>query len=155
MKDKDIIQETLDKLAQYKVETPHDGLFNIFTDEFETRNKVLNKNKKDITDRNKIILTYLFTMALVAFLAPHPFNICIITFCILLGFLYTSISEYLIIKRKQTLLHDMDEYAEFIMNLFLDHNLDYYDRNTNSSSWEGFLKRCHNYCQFAIDGGLR
>ena len=38
MKDKDIIQETLNKLAQYKVETPHDGLFNIFTDEFKARN---------------------------------------------------------------------------------------------------------------------
>ena len=150
MKDKDIIQENLDKLAQYKVETPHDGLFNIFTDEFETRNKVLNKNKKDITDRNKIILTYLFAIALVAFLAPYPFNICIVTFCILLGFLCASISEYLILKRKQTLMHGMDEYAEFIMNLFLDHNLDYYDRNINSSSWEGFLKRCHNYCQFAM-----
>ena len=150
MKDKDIIQETLDKLTQYKVETPHDGLFNIFTDEFKARNEVLNKNKKDITGRNKIILTYLFIIALVAFLAPYPFNICNAICCIILGFLCTLISEYLIIKRKQTLLHDMDEYAEFIMNLFLDHNLDYYDRNINSSSWEGFLKRCHNYCQFAI-----
>ena len=151
MKDKDIIQETLDKLAQYKVETPHDGLFNIFIDEFKARNEVLNKNKKDITGRNKIILTYLFVIALVAFLAPYPFNICIVTFCIVLGFLCTSISEYLIIKRKQTLLHDMDEYAEFIMNLFLDHNLDYYDRNINGDVWKGFLKRCHIYCQFAIN----
>lgn len=150
MKDKDIIQETLDKLVKYKIETPHNELFNIFTDEFKTRNEVLNKNKKDITNKNRTILTYLFAMALVAFLAPYPFNICIVTFCIILGFLCTSISEFLIIKRKQTLIHDMDEYAEFIMNLFLDHNLDYYDRNINSDVWKGFLKRCHIYCQFAI-----
>lgn len=150
MKDKDIIQETLDKLIKYKIETPHNELFNIFIDEFKTRNEVLNKNKKDIINRNRTILTYLFAMALVAFLAPYPFNICIATFCIVLGFLCASISEYLIIKRKQTLIHDMDEYAEFIMNLFLDHNLDFYDRNINSDVWKGFLKRCHIYCQFAI-----
>ena len=150
MKDKDIIQETLDKLVKYKIETPHNELFNIFIDEFKTRNEVLNKNKKDIINRNRTILTYLFVIALVAFLAPYPFNICNAICCIILGFLCTLISEYLIIKRKQTLLHDMDEYAEFIMNLFLDHNLDYYDRDINGDVWKGFLKRCHIYCQFAI-----
>ena len=49
MKDKDIIQETLDKLVKYKIETPHNELFNIFIIQkelFYKRNNIKIKKQK-------------------------------------------------------------------------------------------------------------
>ena len=44
----------------------------------------------------------------------------------------------------------MNNYSEFLMNLFLNHNPDYEDRDINGVNWQGFIKRCKNYTKLAI-----
>lgn len=150
MKDKDIIQETLKKFVDYKVKTPYDLLFNIFREEFENQNTKLNKYEKSTLHRTKYALNYLFLMGLAALLAPFPYNMCSEAVIIILIFIISTTAECLIIKRKHTLINNMDEYAEFITNLYLNHNPDYYDTNINSSNWKYFLRRCHYYSSFMI-----
>ena len=92
MKDKDIIQETLNKFVDYKVKTPYDLLFNIFREEFENQNIKLNKYVKSTLHRTKYALNYLFLMGLAALLAPFPYNMCSEAVIIILSFIISIIA---------------------------------------------------------------
>ena len=148
----DIISETLDRFADHNVKESGD-LFDVFLDEFNYLNNMRINAISNIYDDVSTIVEGCFVFAIAGFLLNWydyilgAISLCIIAFVSVISLIY-FMYKYMIYKK--ILINSMNNYSEFLMNLFLNHNPDYEDRDINGVNWQGFIKRCKNYTKLAI-----
>lgn len=144
---KDIIKETLDYFEKYHVQDTSD-LFNIFTEKMNDYNNKRIDNILKLFDNALSIVRFCIVFGVISILFQFYITVFGCIYLLICSFLCTATLIYVAFKCKKydkLLISNGKVYAEFLMNAFIDNYPNYYDKNTNSKNWVGFISLCNEY----------